>query len=104
MRLAHRTIVLTLLFLGWAWGSCLLLAGLHLLGLGLEPMEPRLALILVGIAGLAAGNFVYMDVVADRLISAGRRKPMDLAEIAAASVMVLALMAAAGVSLVEALP
>jgi hypothetical protein len=104
LRLAHRTIVLTLLTLGVAWGACLILAGLFLFGMGFESVEPRKPLILVGLAGVAAGNFVFMDVVADRLFSPVRRKPMDIAEILAAAAMVIALVSAAGVSLTETLP
>ncbi len=104
MRLAHRTTILTLLALGSAWGLCLVLAGLHAMNLAFRADALDPVLISLGVAGVAAGNFVFMEVVADRILPASGRRLRDLAEIAAAGLMVFALAAAGAIWFGRTLP
>lgn len=104
LRLAHHTTILTLLIFGAAWGACLLVAGLHAARLGLNPDRPDVVLVGLGIAGIAAGNFVFMEVVADRLLQGSRRRVRDAAEMTVACVMIVSLAAAAVVWFARTLP
>jgi hypothetical protein len=70
----------------------------------LNPARPDIVLVGLGIAGIAAGNFVFMEVVADRLLQASRRRARDAAEMAVACVMIVSLAAAAVVWFARTLP
>lgn len=104
MHLAHRSIVAALLLLGVAWAMCLILAGLHAFRLGFRGETTDLFLVLLGIAGVAAGNFVFMEVVADRLVTPASRRTQDAAEITAAGLMILALAVSAVLWFIRILP
>lgn len=85
--------VLTLLLFGAAWGMCLAVSGMYALGLGLGRggSQPDAILVSLGVAGLAAGNFVFMEVVADRLVTGSGKRFRDATEILTAAAMMLSL-------------
>jgi hypothetical protein len=91
MRAAHTAIFSTLILLGVAWGGCLVVMGLFALAAEPTPGSP---LMWLGVSGIAAGNFVFMEVVADRVIRPARRRALDASEAGAACCFVLALAAA----------
>lgn len=104
MRLAHQSVVVSLFALGTAWAMCLALAGLSCAALahrdGLD-----WAMVLLGLAGVSAGNFVFMEVVADRLFPArSRRSARSAAEIATAGLVVAATASAAVIWFARSLP
>ena len=78
LSLTARVVVAT------AWASCLVILGL--LAIASTPPVlpvplPRLSWVLAGVAAVAAGLFLFMTVVADRLVpSVGRRQAMWAAE------------------------
>lgn len=96
MRIAHQTMIATLLVFGASWGLCLVVAGLYALGLGFGADRPDGVLVGLGVAGLSAGNFVFMEVVADRLLTSSGRRFRDATEMIAAGIMVASL-AVAGI-------
>jgi len=78
LSLAARVIVAT------AWAACLVILGLMVVASGPPPLPlplPRSSWILGGLATISAGVFLFMTVVADRLVpSVGRRQTMWRAE------------------------
>lgn len=80
---------------GGAWGGCLVLAGLWAIRHALST-EPTGALALcLGMAGVFAGNFIFMEIVADRLVSPRPRRAADLIESLSATAMIVSLVASA---------
>ena len=77
LSLAARVIVAT------AWAACLVILGLMVLA-SAPPLPlplPRSCWILGGVAAVSAGMFLFMTVVADRLVpSVGKRQAMWGAE------------------------
>ncbi|HVZ94043.1 MAG TPA: hypothetical protein VG797_05995 [Phycisphaerales bacterium] len=79
--------------LGMAWAGLLTVAGLAVLGLGAA--GPRSAAMgWFGVAGICAGTFVFMFVVADRLCPVAHRSPIDVAEMLLAAAMIIAFVVA----------
>lgn len=74
LSLAARVIVAT------AWAACLVVLGLLVIAGGPPPLPlplPRTSWFLAGLATISAGVFLFMTVVADRLVpSVGRRQAM----------------------------
>lgn len=104
MRIAHQTMIVTLLLFGASWGLCLAVAGLYALGLGLAGNRPDGVMVGLGVAGLAAGNFVFMEVVADRLLTSSGRRFRDATEMTTAAMMVCSLAAAGVIWFIRTLP
>lgn len=90
----RRAIMLSTLLLGTLWAGCLVVTGLYTLGLG-GWRGGSSASWWAGVAALAAGNFVFMEVVADRLMPAAPRPMITLCEAGAAATMLAALAVAA---------
>lgn len=94
MRLMQGGILLGRILLGVVWAMLLVVAGLAVI------LNPGLwssigwAAVWLGTAGIAAGTFVFMFVVADRLCPVSNRGPIDAAELMVAAVMILAFIAA----------
>jgi hypothetical protein len=97
----RRAIMLSTLLLGTLWAGCLVLTGLYALGLGGGWQSGTSASWWAGAAALAAGNFVFMEVVADRLMPAAPRPMITVCEAAAAVAMLAALAVAAALWLGE---
>jgi hypothetical protein len=76
--LVHRLITLGTLALGTLWAACLVGTGLY----ALAHAGVAATLWWTGVAGVLAGNFVFMEVVADRLFPNVRRRTIDLVELA----------------------
>ncbi|MBL8745364.1 MAG: hypothetical protein JNK58_03300 [Phycisphaerae bacterium] len=104
MRVAHQTTIVMLLFCGAAWGVCLAVAGLYALGLGFHADRPDGVLIGLGAAGVSAGNFVFMEVVADRVLTSPPRRLRDATEMIAAGIMVVSLASAGAIWFARTLP
>ncbi len=94
MRIMQGGILLGRIVLGAVWAMLLVVAGLAvILNPGLREMIGPAALWL-GTAGIAAGTFVFMFVVADRLCPVANRGPIDAVELLVAGVMIVAFLAA----------
>lgn len=90
VRLVQRVILGGVVVLGVAWGLCIGVPGIR--GVVLAASEgggPRDFRLWLGLAGIAAGQFVFMEVVADRLVRVGRRAALDAVEFATGGVMVV---------------
>lgn len=98
MHTLHKAIYAWRLVLGIAWGALLNVAGWYVLALRARSADDlSLQLLWLGVAALAAGNFVFMAIVADRVISTHRRGALDLLEFATAGLMVFAALATAAI-------
>ena len=76
--------------LGIAWGLLLNVAGWHVLAQRTGSADDQTLRLCLGIMALAAGNFVFMAIVADRVIQTPRRGPLDLLEFATGAAMLIA--------------
>lgn len=97
----RRAILLSTLVLGALWAACLVLTGLYAMGLSGGWGAGRSATWWAGLAAVAAGNFVFMEVVADRLTPAAPRPMINICEAFAALAMLGALALAAALWLGE---
>jgi hypothetical protein len=90
MPIPNRLILFLLVLLGVAWSACLVLSGLVALASAgrAAPFGPLL--FWAGVAGIAAGNFVFMEVVADRLVHPRRRRVLDAFELLMGGAMLVA--------------
>ncbi len=70
------------ILLGTVWSSLLLILSLRLAVDRFNDPGAGAYVIWLAIAGIAAGNFVFMYVVADRLCRVKERWPVDLVEFA----------------------
>ncbi len=72
-----------------AWGGLLNILGLYVLDLGARSADDRLLQVCLGVTALAGGNFIFMAIVADRVIPAGPRGALDALELFMGGLMVL---------------
>ncbi|MDX2116170.1 MAG: hypothetical protein SFZ24_11220 [Planctomycetota bacterium] len=77
MRMLPAVAFVSVIAFGLAWSGCLVLVGLHALSRGPAGTPARDVLLCLGIAAIAAGNFVFMEVVADRIVRPARHWPID---------------------------
>lgn len=90
MRLRDICIRLCLISIGTLWAITLILMGVKL-AVSPWPAVPRESALWFGIASIAAGEFLFMYIVADRLFPNRRRFLTDLVEQATAGIFVLGL-------------
>ncbi len=76
---------------GLLYATCLALAGLHAMAAASTDGPARRALFWLGVAGLAAGHLVFMQVVADRVVRVHHRGAIDAVELGLAGLMIVAL-------------
>jgi len=78
--------------LGLSWAGCLSLLGIHALTLSrATPLGVGASVVLwLGVFLVSAGNFVFMELVADRVLQIKRRLILDIFELLVAVVMLLA--------------
>lgn len=81
------------MLLGAAWGGLLHIGGLHVLALQARSTDDLHLQIWLGVTALAAGNFVFMAIVADRVVQVRQRGPLDALEFATAALMVIGALA-----------
>lgn len=103
-RHASRIATITTAAAGAAWASGLMIAGLHAIRLGLEGAAASALLVWIGLAGVAAGNFVFAVLTADSLFRPSPRRLPDVFVVAAAFVLVCALSVAAAAWSADLLP
>lgn len=84
----QRTILIGTLSLGTLWAACLVATGLWAMG---GSGQETWMLFWAGGAGVAAGNFVFMEVVADRLLPRARRGIVDAVELLVALAILVCL-------------
>lgn len=87
MRIMHRTLLVGRVTAGLLWGGLLVVAGLNALLSPEAAWMSRWPAALLGCSGIAAGTFIFMFVVADRLVRVQRRGPIDAIELALAGLM-----------------
>lgn len=85
----HKAIFVWRLALGIAWGGLVLLGGLHALTLQARSAEDLQLQAWLGVTAIAAGNFVFMAIVADRVVQVQRRGLLDALEFGTAGLMVI---------------
>ncbi|MFG0292783.1 MAG: hypothetical protein ACIAQF_08020 [Phycisphaerales bacterium JB065] len=90
VRLRALGIRVGLIVIGSLWAITLILMGVKL-AISPWPEIPREAALWFGIASVAAGEFLFMYIVADRLFPKRRKLLSDLFEQATACVFVLGL-------------
>lgn len=90
MHLRELCIRLGLIAIGTLWAITLILMGVKL-AVSPWPGIPREAALWFGIASIAAGEFLFMYIVADRVFPRRRKILSDLLEQATAGVFVLGL-------------
>lgn len=90
VRLIQRTILAGVVVLGVTWGLCIGVPGVRGVVLAMSEGEGlRDFRLWLGLSGIAAGQFVFMEVVADRLVRVGRRAALDAVEFLTGGVMVV---------------
>ena len=90
MRLRDLCIRIGLMAMGTLWAITLILMGVKL-AVSPWPEIPRESALWFGIASIAAGEFLFMYIVADRAFPNRRRVLSDLLEQATAGIFVLGL-------------
>jgi len=80
------------LVFGLCWSTCLAVLGLFALDASHRgPLNGPL-FVALGVGALAAGNFVFMELVANRLVPQSRRRMADSLEFAAAVAALLSIL------------
>ncbi len=95
MHALHRAIYVWRIVLGVAWGGLLDICGLYVLSLTARSPDDRLLQMCLGITALAAGNFIFMAIVADRVILYGPRGALDTVEFSTGGIMLAGALASA---------
>lgn len=90
MQTLHKAIYAWRIVLGIAWGLLLNVAGWHVLAQRSGSADDLSLQWWLGIMALAAGNFVFMAIVADRVIQTTRRGALDFVEFMTGGLMLLA--------------
>ncbi|MCR9217252.1 MAG: hypothetical protein ACFHWZ_03255 [Phycisphaerales bacterium] len=90
MRFRELCIRIGLMAMGTLWAITLILMGVKL-AVSPWPEIPRESALWFGIASIAAGEFLFMYIVADRVFPRRRRVLSDLMEQATAGIFVLGL-------------
>ena len=90
MRLRELSIRIGLIGIGTLWAITLVLMGVKL-AVSPWPEIPRESALWFGIASIAAGEFLFMYIVADRVFPKRRKVLSDLMEQATAGIFVLGL-------------
>jgi len=85
---SHGSVVLMLASLAWAMLMLLLGLGSMVFGVGIVPI-PVSAAWFLGLSGVAGGQFVFMVLVADRIVPRAPRSLVGTAELGAFVVFVL---------------
>lgn len=80
------------ILIGTAWAGSLVVAGIATLVGSWSTGEAGRLGVFGGVAAIAAGQFVFLYVVADRLCPMNNRRPADALQILAAAVFALALL------------
>ena len=89
----HQVIRAGALLLGFSWGLVLVLGGLAAFRWWASDATGAGWSFWIGVLGLASGNFVFMEIVANRVAPQGRRGggATDAVQFAAASVILLSM-------------
>ncbi|MFU8828369.1 MAG: hypothetical protein ACNA8P_02940 [Phycisphaerales bacterium] len=90
MRIRELSIRLALLSIGTLWAVILIMMGVKLAA-SPWPGMPRESALWFGIASIAAGEFLFMYIVADRVFPKRRKVLSDLLEQMTAGIFVLGL-------------
>lgn len=91
MPLLRRALSAMLITLAMAWAACLTLLGIHALTVFRdETNHSVLSVVLwLSVFFITSGNFVFMELVADRLIRIRRRIVLDAVELIVAAAMIV---------------
>lgn len=90
MQTLHKAIFAGQIVLGVAWGLLLNVAGWYVLALRAGSADDQRLQLWVGVLALSAGNFVFMAIVAGRVIQPPKRGAMDMLEFATGGLMLVA--------------
>lgn len=104
MNLHARIAAISIALLGAGWASALVVGGIHLLRLGFGDAPAPTVLRSLGLAGVAAGNFVFAALTADTAFRPSERHLPDAFMIVAAAVLVCSVFVAAAACMTDDLP
>lgn len=90
MHSLHKAMFAGRIVLGIAWGLLLNVAGWYVLALRAGSADDQRLQLWVGVLALAAGNFVFMAIVAGRVIQTPRRGTLDVLEFSTGGLMLVA--------------
>lgn len=95
MATTHRVLHAGVILLGMAWAACLVGAGLHALTASVGSDPAARWFLWLGVLGVAAGNFVFMEIVANRLVHPARRRFLDWLEFGTAALIIVSIVMSA---------
>lgn len=92
MTTAQRLAFSMAVLFGLSWSACLAVLGLFALDASRRGPFNGPLFIALGVGALAAANFVFMELVANRLVPQSRRRMADSLEFAAAAAALLSIL------------